>query len=172
MDNDQVAVSAEVLGSITFTLSENTISFGNLSATNDRYANITGGSDAEDTAHNFIAGTNASSGYAVTIEGATLTSGSNTITAIGGTASTSDTGIEQFGIRITSSGGDGAVTAPYNDATDYAYDADSGTTDEVASASGATADTTYVVRYLANIASNTEAGSYSTALTYVATANF
>ena len=172
LDDDQVAVTAEVLGSITFTLSENTISFGNLSATDDRYADTTGGDSTEAVAHNFIAGTNASSGYAVTIEGSTLTSAGGTIDAIGGTASTSDTGIEQFGIRITAAGGDGAVTAPYNDATDYAYAADTGTTDEVASASGATADTTYSVRYLANIASNTEAGTYSSAFTYVATANF
>ena len=171
LGDDQVAVSAEVLGSITFTLGANTISFGNLDAANDRFANETSGADNEEEAHDFVVGTNASSGYAVTIKGSTLTSGGNTISALGGTASTTNIGTEQFGMRITATGGDGAVSAPYNTAN-FAYAADISTTDEVATASAATGDTTYSARYVANIASNTEAGSYSTALTYVATANF
>ena len=122
-------------------------------------------------AHNFIVGTNANSGYTVTVQGATLTdSSSNTITEIGGGAVGSSEGSEQFGLKISASGGNGAVSAPY-DTANYAYAATS-TTDVTASCTGTTANTTYSITYIANIASNTEAGSYSTELTYVATANF
>jgi len=172
LDDDQVAVTAEVLQAITFSISANAINFGNLSSTNDRYADATTGSDTEVIAHTFTAGTNASSGYSITVQGATLTSGGNTITAIGATHAATSLGAEQFGIRITAADGSGAVLDPYDDVAEYAYGADAGTTDVVASASGSTADTVYSARYLANIASDTEAGSYTTALTYVATANF
>lgn len=173
LDDDQVAVTAEVLGSISFSISETAIGFGNLSATQDRYANTSGGSNTEAVGHTMTAGTNASSGYAITVKGATLTSGSNTITAIGGTHAATSTGSEQFGIRISdNAAGTGSAVDPYDDAAQYAYDATASATDVVAEASGATADTIYSVRYVANIASNTEAGSYSTAFTYVATANF
>ena len=171
LDDDQVAVSAEVPQSITFTISSSTIAFGNLSSSNDRFANDSGGSDTEDLGHMLTAGTNASSGYAITVTGATLTSGGNSIDAMDPVAS-STLDSEQFGMRITASGGSGAVSSPYDLATSYAYVATAATTDEVATASGSSASTDYSLYYVANIASNTEAGTYTTALTYVATANF
>jgi len=173
LDNDQVAVTAEVLQAITFSISANAINFGNLSSTNDRFADATTGSDTETIAHTFTAGTNASSGYSVTIQGATLTSGGNTITAIGATHAATSLGAEQFGMRVSAGGtGTGVVSDPYDDAAQFAYAASATTTDVVATATGSTADTVYSARYLANISSNTEAGSYTTTLTYVATANF
>jgi hypothetical protein len=172
LDDDQVQLTAEVPQSITFSISANSASFGNLSASDDRFATAAGGNSSETSAHTLTAGTNASTGYVLTVEGDTLTSGGNTITAIGGTAASSTLGSEQFGMRVTASGGSGAVSAPYNQSTSYAYAASAGTTDEVASATGSTANTTYTVYYVANIASNTEAGSYTAALTYVATANY
>lgn len=173
LTDDQVAVSAEVVQSISFNISSSTISFGNLDASDDRFANDSGGSSSEVLGHMLTAGTNASSGYSITVKGATLTNGGNIITAIGGTAASSTLGSEQFGMRISASGsGSGVVSSPYDLSTSYAYAADSGTTSEVATASGPTADTDYSVYYIANIASNTEAGTYTTALTYVATANF
>ena len=68
---------------------------------------------------------------------------------------------------MTASGGSGTVSAPYDGAGFAAA-----FPDEVASATGASADTTYSVRYVANIAGNTEAGSYTSTLTYIATGNF
>ncbi|MCK5591518.1 MAG: hypothetical protein KAI72_06150, partial [Candidatus Pacebacteria bacterium] len=162
LTDDQVAVTAEVPQSLTFSITNPTIGFGDLSATQDRYANTTGGSDTEVVANTITAGTNASSGYSITVKGATLTNGSNTITAIGGVHAATSTGSEQFGIRVSASGGDGIVSDPYDDAAQYAYGATASVTDVVATATESTANTDYSVRYVANIASDTEAGSYST----------
>jgi hypothetical protein len=71
---------------------------------------------------------------------------------------------------MSASGGSGAVVAPYS-ASGFALNT-AGMPDQVATSTSASANTTYSARYLANITSNTEAGSYSATLTYVATANF
>jgi hypothetical protein len=172
--DDQVSVTATVSPSITFSISDNTIGFGTLSAAASHYATgDTLGDTSEQVAHTLAAGTNATSGYVMYVLGDTLKSGANDITAIGGTAATPATGTEQFGFRMTASGGSGAVLSPYNDGTPkYAYNATTTSQDDIASAAGASATTTYNVYYLANIASNTEAGAYSTTLTYTATATF
>lgn len=158
--------------SLTFAISANTISFGTLDSGAARFANTSTGSALETEAHNFTVSTNATNGYTVTVKGATLTSTAPTINAIGGTNTASAPGSEQFGLRIVPSGGIGSVTAPYA-AAGFAYGATASTSSQVASASsGDGATTTYSVRYIANISSTTEAGSYSTTLNYVATANF
>jgi hypothetical protein len=172
LTDDQVAISATVPQSLTFSISDNTIGFGSLSSSAARYA--TGdeaGSSSETEAHNLVVGTNAASGYTMTVKGATLTYGSATIDAIGGTNTASTTGTEQFGLRMTASGGSGTVTAPYA-ASGFADAATVSSTSQVASSSTASANTTYSARYLANISSGTEAGAYSTTLEYVTTANF
>ncbi|HDP36738.1 MAG TPA: hypothetical protein ENN27_02535 [Candidatus Atribacteria bacterium] len=170
LDDDQVLITATVDEILTFTISENEITFGTLSASTDRYADATSGSDTEVTAHNLIAGTNAVGGYAITTIGNTLTYGSTTIDAIGNISAASATGTEQFGLRMEASGGEGVVSAPFATTAEFAFQAD--TLQEVASSAVSSADTTYSVRYLANIASNTPAGPYTATLTYVATATF
>ena len=171
LTDDQVAVSATVDESLTFTISDNSIGFGTLTSADDFFANGAGtGSATEAEAHTLVVGTNASNGYTMTINGATLTSGSSTITAIGSSNTASATGTEQFGIRATASGGSGAVSAPYA-ASGFAFDT-AAFPDEVAAATSASANTTYSMRYLANITAQTEAGAYTATLTYVATANF
>jgi hypothetical protein len=106
----------------------------------------------------------------------TLTSqqnASNTISAIGATAASSTPGTEQFGIRVTESGGVGtSVSAPFDFATSYGYGATATTSASLASGSGATPVSTYSLRYLTNISATTEAGTYAANLVYVATANF
>ncbi|MSU74909.1 MAG: hypothetical protein EXS55_00105 [Candidatus Magasanikbacteria bacterium] len=169
--NDQVAISATVAPSLSFSISANTIDFGTLSSAAARYAGVGAGSDVEAEAHTLIASTNGNSGYTVTVKGATLTSGANTVSAIGNVNTASSAGTEQFGLRSNAAGGSGAVSAPYA-AAGFAYAATGNTASTVASAAGASANTTYSVRYLANIGANTEAGSYTATLTYVATANF
>lgn len=172
LTDDQVVVTATVAQTLTFSISDNTIGFASLSSSAARYA--TGdavGSGSETEAHTLAVGTNALTGYTTTVQGATLTNGAATISAVGGSNTASATGTEQFGLRATATGGSGAVTVPYA-ASGFAYGATASTTSQVASSSVASTTTTYSLRYLANIAASTEAGSYSTTLTYVTTANF
>lgn len=168
--DDQVDITATVTQSITFSISDNDVEFGTLSAGDDTFADNSAGNATEVEAHTLAAGTNASGGYIIYVSGATLTSGGDTIDAIGGTNTASTPGTEQFGARYTASGGSGAVDAPYA-ASGFAYNGVS-SPDNIASATGASATTTYSARYVANIASLTEAGAYSTTLTYTATATY
>jgi hypothetical protein len=159
---------------LTFSVSTSTIYFGIVSPVLARYASGTStqGSNSEVEAHTFLVNTNAANGYTVTARGATLSSASSSIAAIGSTNTVSATGTEQFGIRITVSGGAGTTTAPYA-SSGFAYAASATTSSQVASASiGDNATTTFSVRYIANIAPTTPAATYTTSIVYVATANF
>lgn len=160
--------------SITFSVSTSTIYFGVASAVLTRYASSTNpsGSNTEVEAHVFTVLTNATNGYTVTARGATLSSASSTIAAIGNTNTASIVGTEQFGIRIIGSGGSGTTTSPYG-GSGFAYAATATTSSQVASASiGDNATTTFSVRYVANIAGITPSASYTTNIIFVATANF
>ena len=162
--------------SLTFSISDISIGFSNLDSANERWATGDGaGSATEVSAHTMSASTNGTNGYVITVNGSTLTSGASTITAIGASAVnvTLSNGTEQFGIRLTASGGNGAVSTPYNGAANnYALDT-AAFPDQVASdPDGDDVSTTYSVFYAANIANITEAGSYTAALTYAITANF
>lgn len=175
LTNDQVALTAQVDGSITFSVSANTVSFGTLSASAARFASSTAAGDTvEATSTILTVGTNATNGFTMTVNGGTnqgaLTSGANTIaTTSANTAST--VGSEQFGMRLAVYGGSNVtVSAPYA-AAGFAFDSQN-FPQTVGSGTTATANATFSVRYIANIASNTEAGTYSATHTYVATANF
>ena len=168
--DDQVVVTATVQPTLTFAISDSTIEFGNLSASDDTFADDSAGNATEVEAHTLAASTNAAGGYAITLNGATLTDGAKTIDAIGSSNTATSVGSEQFGVRFTASGGSGAVTAPYA-AAGFAFDT-AAFPDEIAASTVPSATTTYSARYIANIASNTEAGSYSSTLTYIATGNF
>lgn len=160
--------------SITFTLATTTLYFGDLSSVITRYASSTNsdGDGSQVEAHTFTVRTNALNGYSVNVQGGTLASGANVITAIGGINSGPVVNTNQFGLRLTASGGIGSVTSPY-EASGFAYNATATTSAQVASASsGDNATTTYSVRYVANIAATTKAGAYVANLVYVATANF
>lgn len=173
--NSQVAVTATVSQTLSFSISSNSIGFGTLSTSASTYANSAGtGTGTETAAHTIAASTNGGSGYTIALSGDTLKSGANSITALGASPTALATGTSQFGIRSTSSGGTGTVSSPYNGSSgNYGF----GTTPPLsnitfATASGATATTTYSNFYAANISALTPAGSYTTTLTYVATANF
>jgi hypothetical protein len=128
------------------------------------------GSGTEVTAHDLTAATNAASGYTIYVLGATLTSGLNTIDAIGGSATASSVGTEQFGLKVSASGGSGAAVAPYASAN-YAYNATT-TQDDIATSAVPSTTTTYSITYIGNISATTEPGSYATTLTYTATGLF
>jgi hypothetical protein len=160
---------------LTFSLSDNTIGFGTISSGEGRYATGSGSGTNLDVvdAHTISAATNASSGYTITVQGTTLTCascGDTTITAIGDVAVESAPGTEQFGIRLIKNSGTGTAIAPYNGAM-WAFDT-LHFPDVVATGDGDGSTSEYGVRYIGNIAADTEAGDYSAVLTYTVTATF
>lgn len=171
--NNDSCWGLNVTQTLSFSISDNSIGFGTLSSSGPRYCTgDTNGSSSEVEAHTISVSTNAASGYTLYVRGPTLTSGGNTITAIGGSNTASSAGSEQFGLRMTATGGSGAVASPY-DGSGFAYDATGSTMSPVASAaSGDGVITTYSARYIANISAATESGNYGTNLTYIVTANF
>ena len=163
--------------SVTFSMSNNVTNLGTLLPSASRYATGgpgSSGSATEVEAHNFAVTATSASGYNVTVIGASLTSltGGHTISAIGGTNTAPNPGNEQFGLRMTATGGSGSVSSPYS-ASGFAYAADASNSSQVCSASvGDGTTTTYSVRYLANVSNTTTAGIYNTGLTYLVTGNF
>lgn len=123
--------------------------------------------------------TNAGSGYAVTVNGTTLTSGANTIAALA-TQTTSATGSPQFGINLLANTspvtfglgpqgtGTGTPDANYNTTNQYRFV----TGDRVAFKASSDDFRLYTVSHLANIPGSQPAGAYSAALTYIATATY
>ncbi len=176
--DDTVALTGTVQQSLTFTISTTTIYFGTLGAGAAKFASSTNpaGDTVETIAHTLAVGTNAPSGFALSVRGQTLTSqqnSNNTISVIGASAASSTPGTEQFGIRATESGGVGTVVAdPFSYPTSYGYNATATTSATFATGSGSTPTSTYSLRYVANIGAITEAGVYAANLLYVATANF
>lgn len=163
----QVTVTASVNETLTFTLASTTVDLGVLNSS------VTGSGVST-----MSVATNAKSGYSVSYSGNTLTSGSNTITAMAGGASVQNS--KQFGINLTSnttpavgqnlSGvGTGTVAAGYNTSNSFRF-IPAG--DVVATAAGATNSNTYTTSYIANVDDITAAGAYSTVINYVATANY
>lgn len=175
--DDQVSVSATVAQSISFSISDNTVGFGSLSSSGPRFATgDTSGSGSDSAeAHNLQVGTNAASGYTVTYNGATLTSGLNTISVASITNDADGTsGTEQFAIAA-STDGDATIASGYDHnavagSRDWNFVASTTTT--LASETVPTATETLSMFYLANISALTEAGSYASTITYNATANF
>lgn len=171
LTDDQVAVSSTVNQSITFSLGANTLALGTLSST----AVVTG-------SHTFTVATNAGS-MVVTVAGATLTSGANTITACATNCTNTGgagQGTEQFGINlkdnttpnigleVSGSAPIGVAATGYDTADSFKFV----TGDTIASATGGINSSVFTVSYITNITGATEAGSYNTTLTYTATATF
>ena len=126
----------------------------------------------------FGVGTNGLNGYAVTVNGATLTSGANTITALS-SQTASSSGSEQFGFNLldnatpdigTDPDGSGSATptANYNTVDQYRFV----TGDTVASIAGSDQFRRFHAAYIVNIDTATEAGTYTATMTYIATATF
>lgn len=137
------------------------------------------------------ASTNASGGYIITVNGSTLSSGSNTITPIG-SAGPSAIGTGQFGMNLkanTTSTSDpeiGAEVSPASNGTDLRAAAAAGyatvdnfkfTSGDVIAASnnggaGPTNAQIYTISYIVNVPGSQPAGVYTTTLTYVCTATY
>jgi hypothetical protein len=137
------------------------------------------------------ASTNAGSGYVITVNGPTLTSGSNTVTAMGA-STTGVKGTSQFGLNLklnttaTSTVAVGAEVAVASNGTNYRGQAVTGyntvdnfkftTGDAVADSAnggpGGTDAQIFTVAYIVNVPGSQPAGTYTTTLTYICTPTF
>lgn len=175
--DDSVSVTATVDPSVTFSISDVAIGFGVLDAAQECWANGTPPSTCDSTteaAHTFSLGTNATDGVALTYNGATLTSAGDTI-AVATIAGDADgtPGTEQFAIGFD----DNAATFTFADTSAYDeasnnYKFVAGSTLPILSIAGPVTATTIDAHYIANISAATEAGAYTTSITYIATGTF
>ncbi len=145
------------------------------------------------TTSQMVASTNAGTGYVITVNGATMTSGGNTIAAMGSTT-TSQLGVSQFGLNLVvntvpsvgtaiapTSSALGGSTLQANPSSNY------GTADNFKFTSGdtiansdfqtggtnrATDAQNYTISYIVNVPGSQGAGTYTTTLTYICTATF
>jgi hypothetical protein len=149
------------------TASGSTIDFGDFSPTQSQ----TGTSVMQ-------AMTNAANGYVITVNGTTLSSGANTIAAMGtqspnstgcSPSCTSTLGVSQFGLNETASGGGSGVLSPgYDILSSYRFFSG----DSIAAAGGPTDANTYTSNYVVNIRGSQAAGVYTATMTYICTASF
>ncbi|MGH7156873.1 MAG: hypothetical protein ACREGG_02060 [Candidatus Saccharimonadales bacterium] len=150
--------------------------------------------DTSTATSQMAASTNAGTGYAITVNGTTLTSGSNTITAMT-TTSTGDAGVRgtsQFGLNLkanttaTSTPAIGTEVAPASNGTNYRGEAKTGyasvdhfryvSAESVADSGngglGGTDAQIFTVSYIVNVPGSQPAGTYTTTLTYICTPTF
>jgi len=150
--DDEIAVTATVPPSITFTISSNSIGLGTLST----------GSVSTDS-HTIRTETNATAGYVTLVyDNGNLTDGSNDIDDVGDGAVTA--GSEEYGIATSDNGrtiseDDGCDGDPSSALTT--------TQQDIAGASSGPVDETITVCYAASIASTTIAGAYTQTVYFV-----
>jgi hypothetical protein len=137
------------------------------------------------------ASTNAGSGYAITINGVTLTSGGNTVTAMSA-ATTGVHGLSQFGMNLvanttsTSTPAVGSNVAPVANGTNYRGQALTGYStadtfkyasgniiaDSAFGGAGGTDAQIFTTSYIVNVPGSQPAGTYTTTLTYICTPTY
>lgn len=147
--------------------------------------------DTATAASQLAASTNAGVGYSITVNGPTLTSGSNTISPMS-SAAAGVRGVSQFGLNLkantisTSTPVIGTEVAPIANATNYrgqaatnynAVDTFKFTTgDSVANSAnggaGGTDAQIFTAAYIVNVPGSQPAGTYTTTLTYICTPTF
>ncbi len=147
--------------------------------------------DTATTTSQMAASTNAGSGYDISVNGVTLTSGSSTITAMG-SSTTGVRGTSQFGLNLkantvaTSTPAIGIEVAPASNGTNFKGQALAGyntvdnfkfvTGDSIADSSNGGASGTdaqiFTLSYIVNVNGAQPAGTYTTTLTYICTPTF
>lgn len=177
---DEVVITAKVQESLTFTVNQTAVALG------DANGVLSSSTEYTDSSTQLSLATNAQGGVDVvaTADG-TLTSGANTIDAIGASCTGGSTGTEQFGFRVDDSGSSAiTASAPYNCAAgSYGFDTsalavgtggagDTTFGDVIATTAGATATDTADVEFVGNISNTTEAGIYTSTMTFTATGTF
>lgn len=188
VDTGTVALSTSAQVQVALTVGETLTFCTGTSITGQNCGTATGnvvnlGSGSTTTAATgtsiMAASTNGNTGYSITVNGSTLTSGSNTITAMT-TGGASINGTRQFGLNLAAANttptvgaavtGSGTGVAATNYGTNNNFRFASG--ESVASVAGPTNANTFTVGYIANIDGLTPAGVYTSNLTYIATANY
>lgn len=147
IEDSTVTVSADVGQTLSFALSATAVNLGTLSDSSVSTDN-----------HTLTVGTNASGGYTLTGQGSALASGSDTIPFV--TDGTVTTGASEYGVAFA-----GAAGHPVGD-----RDLTNITT--VASSTGPVSGATTTATYKASVAGSQPAGSYTSQITYIATATF
>ena len=137
------------------------------------------------------ASTNAGSGYAITVAGPTLTSGSNTISAMTSTGF-GIRGTSQFGLNLkantvttsTPAVGTEVAAAPngtnykgqaaanYNTVDQFKFNTGDTVANSANGGAGASDAQIFTVSYVVNVPGSQAAGTYTTTLTYVCTPTF
>ena len=137
------------------------------------------------------ASTNAGTGYIITVNGPTLTSGSNTVTAMG-SSTTGVRGTSQFGMNLranttsTSNPAVGTDVAPAANGTNYKGEALAGystidnfkfvsgnsVADSANGGAGPSDSQIYTISYIVNVNGAQAIGTYTSTLTYICTATF
>ncbi|HUC96132.1 MAG TPA: hypothetical protein VMR16_00505 [Candidatus Saccharimonadales bacterium] len=139
------------------------------------------------------ASTNAGAGYAITVNGTTLTSGANTVAGMGDkTSLVSNHGISEFGMNLkentvlTSTVPVGLEVSPVDNGNNYRGEAAAGynvvdhfsffpgniVADSSDGGAGGTDAQIFRVSYIVNVPGSQPAGTYSTTLTYICTPTF
>ncbi len=125
-------------------------------------------------------GTNATSGFAITVNGTSMKAGNNVIDAVAAIPTTSITGKNQFGINLVKNtqpevGGDpdgddsvAAAAANYDQPNRYFFRDG----DVVASSPHVSLLKRFTVSYIVNTDPNLRAGVYSTTITYICSGRF
>jgi len=147
--------------------------------------------DTATASSQMAASTNAGSGYVITVNGPTLTSGSNTVTAMPATTSGVH-GISQFGLNLklnttaTSTTPVGAEVSPaangtnyrgeaitnYNTVDNFRFVPGNTVADSANGGAGGSDAQIFTVSYIVNVPGSQPAGTYTTTLTYICTPTF
>lgn len=125
----------------------------------------------------FAVATNDFTGYSATVAGITMTSGNNTIPALG-SPTVSKAGVSQFGMNLRANSSPSVGSEPTGFGTaviapDFAQTNQFAFKNAVVVSSAMTTDfNVFTVSYIVNVAADQHPGVYSTTLTYIATASF
>jgi len=136
------------------------------------------------------ASTNAANGYVITVNGPTLTAGSNTVTAMSSSGS-STAGISQFGMNLkqnttpavgtevtptsnsTNYRGEAVPSSGYDVANTFRYVSGASVADSAQGAGAAPTDIQiYTAAYIVNVNGAQAVGTYTTTLTYICTPTY
>lgn len=164
--NDQVSLTANIDPSITLSLSANTTAFNTLS---------TGSVSTSTPNITLTVGTNAYSGYTISVQDQGNGSAGGLFNSAAGHNIVSNTallvaGTEGYGIQATSA--NATIAAPYNVSGDNVGQLQI-TPQNLASFNSSTSSNHIItVSHLAAISASSKAGSYSDTITYIATGNF
>ena len=177
--NNALGVSGEVPPYLTFCVGVTITAFDCSTATNFfiDFGNLLTSATSHATSQ-FVAASNAVSGYSVTVSGTTLTSGLNTIPELT-VPTASSTGVGQFGLNLRQNTipGDGTdvvgpgtatPTANYNIPNQFTFN----NGDIIASVSHSDDIRKFTANYITNVSGAQPGGVYATTISFICLANF